>query len=100
MYTLSFTSMLDEQTVQFFDDSSDAVNAAVYMQAMEGGYNTSGEWHYEIINDKGHTVHEDECMRHFDQEIYFNKNSSLTAAVFLCFCLTTIKTSNARWNSK
>jgi hypothetical protein len=65
MYTLTFTNWEEEQTVASFDDSSDAVNAAVQMQIREGGYNTSGEWHYEVVDDEGHAVYADECMRHF-----------------------------------
>ena len=66
MYKLTFTNFENEQTVVNFDDSSDAVNAAVQMQVKEGGYNTSGDWHYEVTDNEGNTVYADECMRHFD----------------------------------
>lgn len=66
MYKLTFTNFENEQTVVNFDDSSDAVNAAVQMQVKEGGYNTSGDWWYEVTDNEGNTVYADECMRHFD----------------------------------
>jgi hypothetical protein len=66
MYTLTFTNWEDEQAVENFECSSDAVNAAVQMQVLEGGYNTSGDWHYEVVNEKGHTIYADECMQYFD----------------------------------
>jgi hypothetical protein len=65
MYTLTFTNYEGEQNVQHFDDSSDAVNAAVYLQYMEGGYNTSGDWCYEVTDANGDVIYADECMRHF-----------------------------------
>ena len=66
MYKLTFNNALNELTVQTFDDSTDAVNAAVHLQVMDGGYNTSTDWHYEVIDNDGNTVYADECMRHFD----------------------------------
>ena len=65
MYTLTFNNAHNERTVRTFDDSSDAVNAAVYLQVMDGGYNTSTEWYYEVTDAKGNVVYSDECMRHF-----------------------------------
>lgn len=65
MYTLTFNNALGDCNVQTFDDCSDAVNAAVYLQAMDGGYNTSTDWWYEVIDSEGNTVYADECMRIF-----------------------------------
>lgn len=65
MYTLTFKNAHNERTVRKFDDSSDAVNEAVYLQVMDGGYNTSTEWHYEVTDTKGNVVYSDECMRYF-----------------------------------
>ena len=65
MYTLTFIDWEEKETVEHFDDSSDAVNAAVYKQYMEGGYNTSGDWHYKVTNKDGRVIYEDECMRYF-----------------------------------
>lgn len=66
MYTLTFNNALNETTVKTFDDSTAAVNAAVYLQVMDGGYNASTDWHYEVTDSEGNTVYADECMRHFD----------------------------------
>lgn len=56
MYTRTFKNCFDKRIVQTFDDSSDAVNAAVLMQAQEGGYNTTTEWYYEVKDANGNTV--------------------------------------------
>lgn len=66
MYKLTFNNALNELTVQTFDDSTDAINAAVHLQVKDGGYNTSTEWWYEVTDSCGNTVYADECMRHFD----------------------------------
>ena len=66
MYTLTFNNALNELTEKAFDDSTTAVNAAVHLQVMDGGYNTSTEWWYEVTDSDGNTVYADECMRHFD----------------------------------
>jgi hypothetical protein len=66
MYTLFFSCDNDTDTTMNFVDCSDAVNAAVHLQYMAGGYNTSNCWHYEVINEEGRVVYEDECMRHFE----------------------------------
>lgn len=65
MYTLTFKNCFDKHIVQTFDDSSDAVNAAVNMQVQEGGYNTTTDWYYDVKDANGNTVYEDECMRFF-----------------------------------
>ena len=65
MYKLTFTNWENEKTVKTFENSSDAVNAAVYLQYMEGGYNTSGDWCYEVTDANGDVIYEDECMRYF-----------------------------------
>ena len=66
MYKLTFNNAFNELTVQTFDESTDAVNAAVHLQVKDGGYNTSTEWWYEVTDSDGNTVYADECMRHFD----------------------------------
>lgn len=66
MYKLQFSNPHNEITVQTFEDSTDAVNAAVQLQVTDGGYNTSTDWWYEVTDSDGNTVYADECMRHFD----------------------------------
>jgi hypothetical protein len=65
MYTLTFINFYDERLVQTFDDSSDAVNAAVQMQVQEGGYNNRSDWYYDVKDANGNVVYRDECMRYF-----------------------------------
>jgi hypothetical protein len=65
MYTLTFIDWEENETVEHFDDSSAAVNAAVYLQYMEGGYNTSSDWSYKVTNENGRVIYEDTCMRYF-----------------------------------
>lgn len=65
MFTLTFTNWLNETITQQYDDSSDAINAAVELQVAEGGYNTSGEWFYTVTDAYSRVVYEDECMRLF-----------------------------------
>jgi hypothetical protein len=65
MYTLTFTNWDGAQVVKSFEDSSDAVNEAVKLQVNEGGYNTSGDWYYEVTDEQGQVVYADESMRYF-----------------------------------
>ncbi|NRP13335.1 MULTISPECIES: hypothetical protein [unclassified Aliiroseovarius] len=66
MYQLKFSNILNETTVQTFENSTEAVNVAVHLQVMDGGYNTSTDWWYEVTDSDGNTVYADECLRNFE----------------------------------
>lgn len=65
MYTLTFSTYNDNDTVLHFDDCSDAVNAGVTLQVEMGGYNTT-DWEFEIKNGDGKIVYNDFWGRAFE----------------------------------
>lgn len=58
MYTLTFSTYNDNDTVLQFDNCNDAINAGVALQVELGGYNST-DWELKVERDDGKIVYDD-----------------------------------------
>ena len=65
MYTLTFSTYSDNDTVLHFDDCDEAVNAGVAMQLELGGYNST-DWEFKVERYDGKIVYDDFWNRAFE----------------------------------
>jgi hypothetical protein len=65
MYKLNFSTYTETDTVQYFEDSNEAVNAGVAMQLELGGYNST-DWEFYVERSDGKILYDDIWNRCFD----------------------------------
>ena len=65
MYTLTFSTYNDNDTVLHFENCNDAINAGVSLQVELGGYNST-EWEFKVERDDGKNMYDDFWNRAFD----------------------------------